>query len=168
MNDPIESLSWKLAVKAKSWNDEIKIPAEVISYHLAIWINYYGVLVMSALIGLATGTILEVLTAFFTLAFLRAMTGGAHAPTLSACFAITLFTITLASQLAISDGIIVAITYFNALSVLWYNKNRTSSVYTYGSIALVASNFVFYSPAMAIASFAQCLSLINYDRGWTE
>lgn len=164
MTDPIESLAYKLAVKAKSWNEEITIPPEVISYHLAIWLNYYGVMAASLIIGLLTGTLLETIIAFFTLSLLRATTGGEHAPTLTACFVISLFTIVMAAHVTLPFGLYMVIVFYNLATIIWYNRNKDNKAFAYGSIAMVVASVFLISPAMAVAAFAQCLSLVSDRR----
>ncbi len=160
MTDPIEYASRYLAQKARSWDESIQISEEQISYYLAIWLNYYGVIFLSIIIGFITGRMPESILGLSTLILIRAATGGIHALSITVCFVISTLLIYVGAQYTIPLFGISLMNIVSSLIIIWYNKGRDSKESRWALSILLLNSLLLSSP-VAIVAFAQCLTLIG-------
>lgn len=165
MTDPIEAIALKLARKAKAWDDRITASDDDIAYYLAIEINFWGVVMISAAIGAVTGTLPGTIIAIFTLWISRFYTGGAHAPTLSACFVFSIFVITVCSSMDMPSILLQLINIINCGLLIWYNKRRPETG-DQGRIyigIIISANALFLSSVVGSVILVQLLTLQGGD-----
>ncbi|MNC42367.1 accessory protein regulator protein B [compost metagenome] len=160
MTDPIEYTSRYLAQKARSWDESIQISEEQISYYLAIWLNYYGVIFLSIFIGFITGRVPESILGLCTLILMRAVTGGIHALSITVCFIISTLLIYVGAHYTIPLFGIILMNIVSSLIIIWYNKGRDSKESRWALSILLLNSLVLSSP-VAITAFAQSLTLIG-------
>lgn len=161
MKDPIETAAYYLARKAKSWDETIKTRAEDIAYYLALEINFYGVLALSLIAGILTGTLFNTIVTISTLLILRHFTGGAHTPTITACFIFSTIAVVVCSTINITNILLHIINLINILFLIWYNRKKSDydgNGLIWASI-IICANGLFLSPQVGLIAFVQLLTI---------
>lgn len=160
MKDPIESISYALAVKAKEWYPDLNRDVSDIRYGLALNLNFYGVIVVTLAIGLLTHAFPETALTMAGIWVLRRLTGGRHMPTLTLCF---LFSV----------AVMAAIPHIH-LSAYWTDWVNTAALLLTAmfteyrrrlpiAAAIIAVNFVLASDILALAFLSQVSTCIHVN-----
>ncbi len=167
----MNTLSYKLATIIKQANPQETGSVEVMQYALNLILNSLLIVTVSLLIGWFTGSFAGTAIVLFSFAVLRFFSGGKHLKTAAAC---NVFTITLCSSLPhISYLFKDNIWLINIASILlilafapnpdvnaqiphhWYPWMKLISA------LMVGANFLIASDVIALAFFAQCLTIIS-------
>jgi accessory gene regulator B len=161
MTDPIELTASKLAHLAKRWNPDITDDVEDIRYGVALRLNYYLIIAICLIIGLATHKVIETILSMSSFIILRRFSGGRHCPTLTMCLFVSVI---LLAGIPHIPPIGAAATYLlNALSlvfvVLFSERRQRENVM--GAMIMFMANFIFNSEVISLAFIAQGLLLIK-------
>lgn len=173
----MNTLSYKLATIIKQSNPQETGSVEVMQYALNLILNSLLIVIVSLLIGWFTGSFADTAIVLFSFALLRFFSGGKHLKTAAAC---NVFSITLCSSLPhisylFTDNLWL-INIASLLLILAFapnpDVNAQIPLHWYPwmkavSVLLVGSNFLFASNVIALAFFAQCLTIITTKK-WRD
>ncbi|XID91858.1 accessory gene regulator ArgB-like protein [Paenibacillaceae bacterium WGS1546] len=167
----IEAISRKLAVQIKEANPDHPASLEVLKYSLAMIINIVGTLVVSLTAAWLLGHFAETLVAMAAFALLRMISGGHHLNSSEYCLLVTAVAANLIPYITLSDPTLNIITILSMLLALLFapsNIEHTTRIpprffplLKVVSIALIASNLLIKSDAIALALLIQTLLLIG-------
>lgn len=166
----IESLSLRLATHIKSVVPEHPASVAKLKFSLAIGINMTFIIALTLLISVITGRIKEVIIIMLVFAVLRQMTGGFHLKTGMGCVYASTILLTVLSYISFDYTWTIGATVISMLLILLLapagieKQSRIPENYypalKWSSFILVGLNLIFASPLVAIAVFAQSLTLV--------
>lgn len=170
----MNTLSHKIALTINKHNPEHTSSIEVMQYALNIIMNTLLILIISLLVGLFTGRLIETALVLLSFSTLRFFSGGAHLKTAKACNIFSIILCTAIPHLVffvkdlfwIVNGISLILMFLFAPHPDM-NAQIPSNRYPVMkliSILLVFSNFFIYSSVIGLAFLAQSLTVIPLKR----
>ncbi|OMF50907.1 accessory gene regulator ArgB-like protein [Paenibacillus peoriae] len=169
----LERLSRRIALGIKRADPDGPGSADVLTYIIAIKLNWYSGLILTLLFGWVLGDILNALLAFFSFVVLRKYSGGLHFKSLTVCavFSAALFASIPLIHLG-HDGTLL-LTSISALVVLCVapnnfediNPSKIDPYLKWVSLAIVLINFIIQSPVIALSFAAQAILLLPLSKG---
>ncbi|WP_163854570.1 accessory gene regulator B family protein [Paenibacillus elgii] len=162
MVDPIEYVSYKIAVKAKEADPENTDDVDQIRYGVALDIGFYSVILLTVAIGMITKEFWGTLIGMGAFYYLRKFTGGFHFSSLFVCTIVSVAILSIIPHIHLSEFTVVSLTFICIPLIIFFSNKDTKTKAIASLIVLI--NFVFISPAAALAFFAQSLTLIKLRR----
>ncbi|MEK3787527.1 accessory gene regulator ArgB-like protein [Paenibacillus sp. FSL K6-1230] len=166
----IESLSLRLANHIKSVVPEHPASVAKLKFSLAIGINMSFIIALTLLISVVTDRTKEVIIIMLAFAILRQMTGGFHLKTGMGCVYASTILMTVLSYISFDYIWTIGATVISMLLILLLapagieKQSRIPQTYypvlKWSSFVLVGVNLLVASPLIAIAVFAQSLTLV--------
>ncbi|AJY73674.1 accessory gene regulator ArgB-like protein [Paenibacillus beijingensis] len=169
----INVMAEKLAVNIKAIVPNHPASVDVLRFSLAILLNGIFIITFSLLISLFFDKTTEVATILIAFAFLRQISGGVHLKSGIACVAVSTIGITIISFSSfLNDKTVFIINIMNILLALIFSPSRIEKqtrikkkyfpILKISSTLVVAANFVFGSPILAVTFLVQCLTLVRF------
>lgn len=158
MTDPIESMATVAARRLKQWNPYIRSDVDEIRFTLAYWFNYYGVIVITLLIGLLSHHVINCAMALIALSVLRQLTGGYHFKSLTVCAIVSVIFAVVSAFLDYAPvfiEILNLVAFGIVVSCVGKGRNKTAG------LIVIASNMIYCSPVIATAFIIQALSILK-------
>lgn len=164
----LEGLSRRIANGLKKADPEGPGSVDVLTYIIAIKLNWYSGLILTLLLGWILSDVLNALLAFFSFVVLRKYSGGLHFKSLTVCavFSAALFASIPLIPLG-HDGTLL-LTSITALVVLCVapnnfediNSSKIDPYLKWISLTIVLTNFVIQSPIIALSFATQAILLL--------
>jgi accessory gene regulator B len=171
----IIKLSEKLAVSIKNANPEQTASIEVMKYALLGIFNTVGTILLSAVIGLLTGELAGVATAFFAFAILRFFSGGIHLSSPVSCILVSSLIICAIPYIPTTPALELVLMIISTVLIFIYAPSNVKGfarlpekyfpILKLISLLIVSSNWFFGSTIITVAFFLQSISLIRFQRG---
>ncbi|OUM97439.1 MAG: hypothetical protein BAA02_06215 [Paenibacillaceae bacterium ZCTH02-B3] len=172
----IETLSRRMAVRMKEIHPGHPISTEVLAFALGSIINIFGTIVLSLALAAVLGQMKETALAMLAFAALRAISGGRHLKTSVSCMLVTSAGANLiplaATCIPFTKYSIILMTATSmALAAVFATRKierQTRIPKKYFphlrvlSVLLIATNFIFLNPIIAISHFIQSVLLIRW------
>ncbi|WP_342419874.1 accessory gene regulator B family protein [Paenibacillus sp. FSL H8-0168] len=169
----LERLSRRIALGIKRADPDGPGSADVLTYIIAIKLNWYSGLILTLLFGWVLSDVLNALLAFFSFVVLRKYSGGLHFKSLTVCavFSAALFAGIPLIPLG-HDGTLL-LTSITALVVLCVapnnfediNPSKIDPYLKWVSLVIVLTNFIIQSPVIALSFAAQAILLLPLPKG---
>jgi accessory gene regulator B len=168
----LDSIANKVSISIKRANPEETCSVEVMQYSLGIILNTTFSLLMSLLIGLSLGNIMETLIFYISFSLLRVCSGGFHLKTATACNIVTTLICSLTPYFFHITGNSRWIINLISLTIMLLfapnpDKNARIPFRLYPrlklySVFLVGLNFIIGSSVIGLAFFVQSLTVIPW------
>lgn len=160
----IEALSLYMSQRIKAADPEGSVSVNVMAYEIGRLINLYGTILLTIVLGWATGNLLESLLAMSGFAILRRFSGGAHMPTLMSCTIVSAAFFVAIPFVQISEIVTGVLTFLSFMTITWTLKETRKKAFFSGMIIL--SNLIILSPILALAYFVQTVTV--FAKGGVE
>lgn len=168
----IEYIARRISVKISeaAQND---VSVNVMSYALGVYLNFFSVVVLSAVLGWLSGHFLETMIAMTGFGVLRICSGGFHLKSLTLCAVVSALLFWIIPLVVIPRDIVIYATITSAVLVSIFSptfrhypkiKKRKRLNFKLFSTILVLVNLFIVSAPLALTYLAQSLTLI-YIRG---
>ncbi|WP_397346877.1 accessory gene regulator ArgB-like protein [Paenibacillus polymyxa] len=169
----LERLSRRIALGIKRIDPDGPGSADVLTYIIAIKLNWYSGLILTLLFGWVLGDVLNALLAFFSFVALRKFSGGFHFRSLTIC---SIFSAALFASIPLihlgHDGTML-LTAISAVIVLYVAPRKSEDRNPSGldpylkwvSLAVVITNFIIQSPVISLSFMTQAVLLLPIWRG---
>lgn len=154
----IELLSRKICLKIKRWDSDSKISVEVLSYALGHYINLYGIIIISLIIGLITQEFFGTVVAIVGFAALRKYSGGFHL-NLTSCAVLCIAMFSIFPHMSIGRETVIMVNMASLILVAMHATKKPIAIF------IVCSNFFILSEPLALTFLAQSLTLLPYRGG---
>ncbi|WP_445667597.1 accessory gene regulator ArgB-like protein [Paenibacillus sp. FSL H7-0703] len=169
----LERLSRRIALGIKRADPDGPGSADVLTYIIAIKLNWYSGLILTLLFGWVLGDVLNALLAFLSFVALRKFSGGFHFRSLTFCavFSAALFAAIPLIHLGYEGTLLL--TAISAVIVLYVAPRKSKDLNPSGldpylkwiSLAVVITNFIIQSPVIALSFTAQAVLLLPRKGG---
>ncbi|MRN53532.1 hypothetical protein GJB61_11050 [Paenibacillus sp. LC-T2] len=170
----MNTLSHKIALTINKYNPENTSSIEVMQYALNIIMNTLLILIISLLVGLFTGQLIETSLVLLSFSTLRFFSGGAHLKTALTCNIFSIILCTAIPHLVfLVKDLFWIVNGISLILMLLFAPNpdinaqipsKRYPVMKLISILLVFSNFFIYSSVIGLAFMAQSLTVIPLKR----
>jgi accessory gene regulator B len=150
------------------------VSVDVMAYALGFYLNFFGVILLTAAAGATLGCFKEAMIAMGAFGVLRICSGGAHMKSLTACTVVSAAIFCAIPFIPMSDHATLAITATSVVIVAIKSPSfrhkpnmggRKKMFYRTVSVAMVAANLLFGSAAFALACLAQGVTLFRLREG---
>lgn len=152
----IEYAARKLSIRINKIIPDSNV--NIMAYSIGMKLNFYLIITLTIVIGLMTGHLIDSCMAMCGCAILRRLTGGRHL-SLTACLVFSVLLFTTSPILPISFTFMILLTCLTILLLALYSKVSAKNKSL--SLALVCTNFLIFSPSLALVFAVQAASLIN-------
>lgn len=164
----LERLSRHIACEIKKADPDGPGSADVLTYIIAIKLNWYSGLILTLLFGWVLGDVLNALLAFFSFVVLRKFSGGAHLKSLTVCAVFSAALFSLIPQIPLNNDGVLLLTAASALVVSMFaprnledvNPSKLDPYLKWISLTIVITNFFIQSPIIALSFAAQAILLL--------
>ncbi|OKP84162.1 accessory regulator AgrB [Paenibacillus sp. P3E] len=166
----IEMLAARIAGSLKRSVPDHPSSVEVFTFAISMMLNLFFIVAATLGISLHTGRTGEIATILISFALLRQLTGGLHLKSNLQCVVVSTILFTGISLIAVGQMWIITATMAAVLIIFFIapvgisqQSTIPSKYYPYMKLAamlLVASNFLFLSPALALSFLAQSITLV--------
>jgi len=170
----MSTLSYKIASIIKQADPDNTHSVEVMQYSLNIILNTSFISLISVMIGMLTGRLEESILFLITFALIRFCSGGFHMRSAMACnFVSILLCLVISNVPTLTKDVFWIINVLNIVFMVLFaphpDKNAQLQKKWYPlmkllSILFVSSNLIINSSVMALAFFAQSLTVIPWKR----
>ncbi|KKC49556.1 hypothetical protein VE23_24990 [Paenibacillus sp. D9] len=172
----INLIANRLAVSIKSSIPNHRASVNVLQFSLGIVLNFMLIVTISLVLSFVFGITKEVVIVMTAFAMLRQVTGGIHLKSGLTCVIVSTTGILLVAFLSkyLSGNIIVILNILNMLLAARFAPSRIEKqsrinkkfflLLNVLAILIVYTNTIVGSPILAAAFFAQCLTLIHFDK----
>lgn len=171
----INIVSKRIASNIKSVVPEHPKSEQVLAYSISFLLNTISVILLTLLVSLFTGRIIEAVIVLFSFALLRQVSGGYHFESAWLCIVVSTVNVTLISYANFGYSTIIILTCISLLIALIYAPSRISKqtripkkyypMLKALSMLIISTSFIFGSPVLATSFFVQSLTLIYIGRG---
>ena len=165
----IDTLAWKLARGLKAQNPDHPRSVEVLKHAISFLLNTGFTILLTILISIFTGKVMEAVTVLVTYAILRQFSGGAHLKSGTLCVIISSIGATLITYSYFNQSIVIALNCVAIILAALYAPSKLEArikrsrypLLKLISILIISSNFLFNSPILATTFLVQSLTLIR-------
>lgn len=169
----VERLSMHIAKKIKELDPEGEESVGVLYYELGIQLNYWTALILTAVLGWATGALFYSLLSFFAFVLIRKVSGGFHMESLTACAIVSALIFSIIPQIQMGPVMVYILTGISTIIYIGYAPNyMTESVPTtnpllcrLSAVTLCLANLIFVSPVIALTFVVQAVLILPYWKG---
>ncbi|USB32152.1 accessory gene regulator B family protein [Paenibacillus sp. YPG26] len=169
----LEALSRHLSSKIKESDPEGPVSLEILEYELGIRLNFIATLLMTVLAGWITGNLWEACLAMVSFLVVRRFSGGVHMKSLTLCALVSASIFVSIPFIVLDPEQIRLFTLISAAVFLIYSPNILEELnpppltpYMKAiSVALVLSNYIFQSSAIALACAVQAFLILPFWKG---
>lgn len=141
---------------------------EVLTYAIALKLNWYLGLILTGLLGLILGHFFEALLAIVSFAALRRFSGGAHLKSLAACAILCAMVFAILPLIPVNKEFAIMLTALSGGIILWkaprffeaVNPSRLDPYLKWISLAIILVNFLILSPVISLSFVLQALTLL--------
>jgi accessory gene regulator B len=159
VDDPIETLAYKIAYSLKRWNPDITDDIEVIRCGAAYYINYYSVIFLTLIFGFITHRFLDSVLTLLSFGIIRRYTGGIHLKSLTACMVFTVFVLSIIPLIPLNHTLAIIL---NLVSMIIVTVKRFKTAENkLMSLLLHGTNLIYGSPIVSICFLIQTVQLIK-------
>lgn len=171
----------KLALDGVGWirnNKPDAASVAVLKFALKAYINFFIIAFFTILVATITGNVIASIAALLSFPLLRYFSGGIHLSSSSKCAFLSAIIVAVCVYTPITywyNGIIL--TALSALILVCFapsgikQSKMPKSQYPFLKVAavlIVCSNFIFHSPVLSIAFFAQSITTIPVFEKWLD
>lgn len=174
----IGSVSKRIASRIKSIVPEHPRSEQVLAYSISFLLNTVSVILLTLLVSLFTGRIVETVIVMFSFALLRQVSGGYHFGSAWLCIVMSTAVLTAMTFANFGYPIIIILTTISLLLALRFAPSRIEKqtripkkyypMLKVLSLLIISTSFIFDSPVLTTAFFVQSMTLIRYSKGENE
>jgi accessory gene regulator B len=168
----IETLAEKMAFSIKKANEQETASLAVMKFALIIIINLIIPIIVSLLIGAATGNFLETLFSLSAFITIRMLSGGYHFSSPIPCMTAMIIAVSLPPHLALPENWTVYLTTASLFLFFMLAPSNLRGYHTMpekyypmlkiASVLLVCSNYLISSQILALVLIVQGMSLFKW------
>jgi accessory gene regulator B len=170
----IERAAESLARRIHMANEEETASIPVLKFALVGLFNNGLTLLIILLAGYALGMFREAFVAFVSFMLLRVFAGGFHFRSAAACMAVSVLSIVAATWLSryVGETGTIAVTAASLVPIALFAPSNIKKTrikpswrpyYKMAALLIVASNFIWQSPLLALVFLLQAISTIEID-----
>ncbi|MCC3381873.1 accessory gene regulator B family protein [Paenibacillus sp. UY79] len=142
--------------------------AEVLTYAIAIKLNWYLCLILTGLLGFILGHFFEALLAIIAFAALRRFSGGVHLKSLMVCAILCAVVFAALPLIPVNKEFTIMLTALSGVIILWkapkffeeVNPSCFDPYLKWISLAIIIVNFLILSPVIALSFMLQAITLL--------
>lgn len=174
----IDVVALRMAENIKRSVPEHPASIAVLKHSLAILINTFSIIILTILVSLVTGNLVQAITVLIAFPILRMASGGAHLKTGTMCVTVTTVLFTALSYVDVNSFWTLFMNAFALVLVLVYapsgieGSSRIPKKYyphlRMLSVLIVILNIIISSPTIAACFLVQGLTLIRWKGGDTD
>lgn len=169
----IEEVAGVIASKIKRANPEETHSVEVMTYSLAVILNFVFALLITLIVSWISGDVQKSLISFSAFVALRFFSGGHHLKSIDLCTIVSSAIFILLPFIEYGEKVVIAITILSAALAWGYAPYSKSLRYNdvvkkyakYVSIALILSNLIVLNCVISSTFLVQSVLLIHRKGG---
>ncbi|WP_330706075.1 accessory gene regulator B family protein [Paenibacillus polymyxa] len=161
-------LSKRIASEIKKADPDGPGSVDLLTYAIALKLNWYLGIFLTALFGLLLGHLFEALVAIIAFAVLRRFSGGIHLKSLTLCAILCAAVFASLPLIPMNENFTIILTALSGVIILWkapkffeeVNPSRLDPYLKWISLAIISVNFFIASPVIALSFMLQSITLL--------